>query len=80
MISECTLHSDGSMTLSINFKPVGSMHEQEEQIADALNSVGLLATLKSLESFDTDCSVLVISNQLYRSRQEKKSIKRPMAR
>ena len=73
-------NSDGSITLSVNFKPTGSMLEREEQISEAVNAVGLLASSKSLECFDTDGSAMLICNKVYRSRQEKKSIKHPMGR
>jgi len=66
---------DGSITISINFKPEGSMFEQEKQIAEATNLVGRLAMKDSLEGFDTGGEPLVFNNKRYTSKGlEKKSI------
>ncbi len=46
--------ADGSLTVSVNVHLSGSMLEQEEIIAEAVNAVGRAATLKVLESLDSD--------------------------
>lgn len=54
MAAKYKLEADGSVTITMNIKPQGSMLEQEEQIAAALAEVGRLATALSLKEFDTD--------------------------
>lgn len=71
------LEADGSVTITMNIKPQGSMLEQEEQIAAALAEVGRLATALSLKEFDTDGRPLIVDNIKHTSRgQEKKATKR----
>lgn len=67
---------DGSITISLNLKPEGSMLEQEEQIAAAVSQIGKMATELSLKKFDTDGRPIIIGNEKHTSRgEEKKSIR-----
>jgi hypothetical protein len=69
--------ADGSVTITMNIKPQGSMLEQEEQIAEALAEVGRLASTLSLKDFDTDGRPVIVDNVRHTSRgQEKKATKR----
>lgn len=73
--------ADGSISITMNLKPTGSMLEQEEQIAEAVAEAGRLATVLSLSGFDTDGQPVVIGNVKHTSRgQEKKTSKRRGAR
>lgn len=77
MAAKYKLEADGSVTITMNIKPQGSMLEQEEQIAAALAEVGRLATALSLKEFDTDGRPLIVENVKHTSRgQEKKHTKR----
>ena len=77
MNTQINQESDGSLTLTLQLKPEGSMLEQEEQIAAALNEMGRLATALSLKSFDTDGRPVVLANVKHTSRgEEKKTFKR----
>lgn len=77
MGAQYKVEADGSMTITMNIKPQGSMLEQEEQIAEALNEMGRLATALSLKGFDTDGRPVIVNNVKHTSRgQEKKTTKR----
>jgi hypothetical protein len=81
MGTQYKIESDGSVTITMNIKPQGSMLEQEEQIASALAEVGRLATALSLKEFDTDGRAVIVDNVKHTSRgQEKKDIKRRTGR
>jgi hypothetical protein len=70
--------SDGSITVSINVKLEGTMLSQEEQIEQALIELGLKMSQMSVESFDTDGSPIIVSNEKYTSKgQEKKRFRHP---
>lgn len=68
--------SDGSITLSINIKLEGSMLSMEDKIQEAVNQLGLQATLSALEKFDTDGGPIQVNGQKLTSkgRAKKKSI------
>ena len=51
------------LTIEVEINLEGSMLEMEENIMEALNSAGNIATRKALEKFDTDGSALEIGNQ-----------------
>ena len=77
MAAQYKLEPDGSISITLNIKPQGSMLEQEEQIAEAVAEVGRLATVLSLNSFDTDGQPVIVSNVKHTSRgQEKKTFRR----
>ena len=81
MRTQHKLEADGSVTITLNFKPEGSMLEQEEQIAEALADAGRLATALSLKNFDTDGRPVIVENVKFTSRgEEKKTFKRRMAK
>lgn len=69
--------SDGSTTLSVNFKLSGSFLSQEEQIARAVNLLGNLSTQECLRSFD---SLQGVPKGHSLKGESKKNIKRPMVR
>ncbi len=54
MASQYKIETDGSVTITMNFKQEGSMLEQEEQIAQAVAEMVRMATALSLQKFDTD--------------------------
>lgn len=72
MAAQYKLEQDGSVSITLNIKPQGSMLEQEEQIAAAVAEVGRLATAVSLKGFDTDGSAIVVDNVRHTSKGEKK--------
>jgi uncharacterized Fe-S cluster-containing radical SAM superfamily enzyme len=72
---------DGSITVSINVKLEGTMLSQEEQIEQALVELGLKMSQLSVESFDTDGSPIIMSNEKYTSKgQQKKRFRHPTAK
>lgn len=77
MKSEHKIQEDGSISITINFKPEGSMLQQEEQIAQALAEAGRIATSYSLGKFDTDGRPIVVDNVRYTSRGGEKKNTRP---
>lgn len=77
MGTQYKVEADGSVTITMNIKPEGSMLEQEEQIARAVAEMGRMATALSLQGFDTDGRPIVVDNVKHTSRgQEKKATKR----
>lgn len=77
MAAQYKKEPDGSLSITLNIKPRGSMLEQEEQIAEGVAEVGRLATVLSLQSFDTEGEAVIVSNVKHTSRgQEKKTSKR----
>jgi hypothetical protein len=75
MKAQAKREKDGSLTITLNFKPEGNMFEQESQILEATNLAGRIAMKESLESFDTDGKPIVVDNELLTSKgiQKKKS-------
>jgi hypothetical protein len=74
MAAEYRKEADGSISITLNIKPQGSMLEQEEQIAMAVAEVGRLATEISLKGFDVDGRPLIAENRKYISRGEEKKV------
>ncbi len=75
MDAQYKIERDGSISITVNIKPEGSMLEQEEQIAAAVAEAGRLATMLSLKGFDTNGDPLVSDNVRFTSKgSEKKSI------
>jgi hypothetical protein len=57
------------------------MLSQEEQIEQALVELGLKMSQLSVESFDTDGSPIIMSNEKYTSKgQQKKRFRHPTAK
>jgi hypothetical protein len=78
MAAQYKLEQDGSISITLNIKPQGSMLEQEEQIASAVAEVGRLATALSLKGFDTSGEPIIVGNKRHTSRgEEKKHFKHP---
>ena len=78
MDAQYKIGTDGSISITVNIKPEGSMLEQEEQIAAAVAEAGRLATMLSLKGFDTNGDPLVSDNVRFTSKgSEKKTIKPP---
>lgn len=73
-----TRQADGSLTISFTFKPEGNMLQQEEQIRQAVNALGCMATAASLKSFDTDGAPIQLAGINYTSKGEKKKSIRPL--
>ena len=74
MAAQYKLEPDGSISITLNIKPEGSMLEQEEQIAAAVAEVGRLATQLSLKGFDTDGRPIILDNVRHTSRGEEKKV------
>jgi hypothetical protein len=78
MAAQYKIEPDGSMSITLNIKPIGSFLEQEEQIAAAVAEVGRLASELTMKSYDTDGSPIISSNAKYTSRGlEKKKFQTP---
>jgi hypothetical protein len=77
MAAQYKLESDGSVSITVNIKPEGSMLEQEEQIAAAVAEVGRLATELSLKGFDTNGQPLIVDNVKHTSRGQEKKHSKP---
>jgi hypothetical protein len=81
MAAQYKQETDGSISITLNIKPTGSLLEQEEQIAEGVAEVGRLATILSLQSFDTRGEALILENVKHTSRgQEKKTFKRRLVK
>lgn len=80
MVAQYKLETDGSISMTLNIKPEGSMLEQEEQIAAAVAEVGRLATQLSLSDFDTSGSPIIVNNEKYTSRGKEKKLSVPLGR
>lgn len=74
MAAQYKLEQDGSISITLNLKPEGSMLEQEEQIAAAVAEVGRLATELSLKGFDTAGEPIIVDNEKHTSRGEEKKL------
>ena len=59
------------LIINIEINLDGNMLQMEENIQDALNEAGTLATGKALEQFDTDGSPIIIGNTKLTARREK---------
>jgi len=80
MAAQYKLETDGSISITLNIKPEGSMLEQEEQIAAAVAEVGRLATQLSLSDFDTSGSPIIVDNEKYTSWGKEKKLSVPLGR
>lgn len=78
MSSTIKEESDGSYTVSVNFKFEGSMLEMEEHIQKMVNEIGLKATLAALSKFDSEGGPIHLKGKDMSSKGKgKKSTKRP---
>jgi hypothetical protein len=81
MSSKIKKESDGSYTVSVNFKFEGSMLEMEDHIQEMVNEMGLKATLAALEKFDSEGEAIFAKGKALSSKGKvKKSTKRPTER
>ena len=74
---------DGSITLSINFRPEGqNMLEQEQKILEAVNGLGAEATAHTLQAHDTDARIMEVNGQRHtvKKNPSRKHTKRPSGR
>ena len=74
MAAKYKMEQDGSISITLNIKPEGSMLEQEEQIAAAVAEVGRLATELSLKGFDTTGQPIIFDNVKHTNRGEEKKL------
>ena len=75
MSSKLKKESDGSYTVSVNFKFEGSMLEIEEHIQEMVNEMGLKA---ALEKFDSEGEPVALKGKPLSSKgRGKKSTRRP---
>lgn len=66
------VEQDGSITVSINWQPKGTMLEKETQIRDVVNEVGRCATGMALKSFDTNGEPILVEGIKHTSKQPQK--------
>ena len=71
MATSIVSHTDKKLVLQIEIVLEGSMMALEENIQDALNEAGCLATGKALETFDTDGSPIVFGQTKLYARKSK---------
>jgi hypothetical protein len=62
MTAQVIQHTNDSITIEVTVPIAGSMLQAEEEIQDALNEAGLLATEKNLKRFDTDGSPIQLGS------------------
>src|ERR1700679_3819268 len=68
MSATISADSDGSFIVSFRFTPSNSMLQSEENLRQALNEAGSLASGKCLEHFDTDGAALTIGSERFTSK------------
>ena len=71
MLASIISQTDNTVTLQIKITLAGNMMQMEENIQDALNEAGILATGKALEQFDTDGSPIILGHTKLTARREK---------
>ncbi len=69
---EIVKENDGTITISVNMRLEGTMLEQESQIRDAVNAVGLSATGVALKSFDTNGEPILVGHHKHTSKKPQK--------
>lgn len=76
-----TKSSDGTITLTLKFKPEGDLMDQETALQIGLQEAGRVIMEEAIKSFDTNGNPIVVDNEQYTSRGlEKKLIKRPLVK
>ena len=68
MAAQYKIESDGSISITLNIKPEGSMLEQEERIAAAVAEAGRIVKVFSLKGFDTAGQIQIKGNEKVTSR------------
>lgn len=71
MTPEVLHNDDETMTIKVTFKKSAAFLECEENIQDALNEVGNLATEQCLEDFDSDGSPIVVAGRKLTAKKDK---------
>ena len=72
------IEKDGSYTFSINMKFDGSMLEMEDKIEKMVNELGIEATMKALQNFDTSGEAISHKGERLTSKgSQKKHTTRP---
>ena len=71
MLASIVSQTDNTVTLQIKITLAGNMMQMEENIQDALNAAGILATGKALEQFDTDGSPIILGSTKLTARRAK---------
>ena len=64
-------HNSRTLILQIEIPLEGSMMPMEENIQEALNDAGCVATGKALETFDTDGSPIILGKTKLTARKQK---------
>lgn len=73
MTSKITKRAGNKLTMEVEvLLDPKSMLNSEQQIQQALNSAGLLATETALSQFDTDGSSIMLNDKKYTSKGKKK--------
>ena len=73
--------SDGTITLTLTFKPEGDLYDQETALQIGLQEVGRVIMEEAIKSFDTNGEPIVVGNVRHTSRGlEKKVIKRRLGK
>lgn len=68
---------DGTVVITLTFKPEGDLMDQETALQLGLQEAGRIAMEEAIKELDADGRPIVVSNERYTSRgQEKKDIKR----
>lgn len=71
MSAELIRESDSELVIQITIPKSGNFMECEQQIRQALNESGALATGKCLEDFDTDGAPMIVGNQKLTAKRTK---------
>jgi hypothetical protein len=81
MESRYQKNPDGTVTITMTFKPEGDLMDQETALQVGFQHAGRLAMAERIKELDTDGRPIVVSNERYTSRgEEKKRIKRSLGR
>jgi hypothetical protein len=76
-----TKSSDGTITLTLKFKPEGDMMDQETALQIGLQEAGRVMMEEVIKSFDTNGAPIVVDNERHTSRGlEKKLTKQPLGK
>jgi hypothetical protein len=68
---------DGTVIITLTFKPEGDLMDQETALQVVLQEAGRIVMEEAIKELDADGRPIVVSNERYTSRgEEKKHIKR----
>jgi len=72
---------DGTITLTLTFKPTGDLYDQETALQIGLQEAGRIMMEEAIKSLDTNGEPIVVGNVRHTSRGlEKKTIKRRLGK